>query len=114
MFVDFFYTLRDRGIPVTPTSFLRLHQALSLGLVQSMEDFYTAARAIPPLPGASGRLPAGFVACALVLGLSLFLLLCGVLVTRVDVFTGMIVTGVAVMGSLGFLFGVKAGAVHGE
>jgi uncharacterized protein with von Willebrand factor type A (vWA) domain len=46
MFVDFFYTLRDRGIPVTPTSFLRLHQALSLGLVQSMEDFYTAARAI--------------------------------------------------------------------
>jgi uncharacterized protein with von Willebrand factor type A (vWA) domain len=46
MFVDFFYTLRDRGIPVTPTSFLRLHKALSLGLVQSMEDFYTAARAI--------------------------------------------------------------------
>ncbi len=46
MFVDFFYTLRDRGIPVTPTSLLRLHQALSLGLVQSMEDFYTAARAI--------------------------------------------------------------------
>lgn len=46
MFVDFFYTLRDRGIPVTPTSFLRLHKALSMGLVQSMEDFYTAARAI--------------------------------------------------------------------
>ena len=46
MFVDFFYTLRDRGIPVTPTSFLRLHKALSLGLIQSMEDFYTAARAI--------------------------------------------------------------------
>jgi uncharacterized protein with von Willebrand factor type A (vWA) domain len=46
MFVNFFYTLRDRGIPVTPTSFLRLHKALSLGLVQSMEDFYTAARAI--------------------------------------------------------------------
>ncbi|MEI8173926.1 MAG: hypothetical protein WCH07_10670 [Deltaproteobacteria bacterium] len=46
MFVDFFYTLRDRGIPVTPTSFLRLHKALSLGLVQSVEDFYTAARAI--------------------------------------------------------------------
>jgi uncharacterized protein len=46
MFVDFFYTLRERGIPVTPTSFLRLHQALSLGLVQSMADFYTAARAI--------------------------------------------------------------------
>ncbi|HOF06196.1 MAG TPA: hypothetical protein PLH54_11360, partial [Syntrophales bacterium] len=46
MFVDFFYTLRDRGVPVTPTSFLRLHRALSLGLIHSLEDFYTAARAI--------------------------------------------------------------------
>jgi len=46
MFIDFFYTLRDRGIPVTPTSFLRLHKALNLGLIHSLEDFYTAARAI--------------------------------------------------------------------
>ena len=46
MFVDFFYTLRDRGIPVTPTSFLRLQRALSQGLISSMDDFYTAARAI--------------------------------------------------------------------
>lgn len=46
MFVDFFFTLRDRGIPVTPTSFLRLQQALSRGLITSMDDFYTAARAI--------------------------------------------------------------------
>jgi len=46
VFVDFFYTLRDRGIPVTPTSFLRLQRALSQGLISSMDDFYTAARAI--------------------------------------------------------------------
>ena len=46
MFVEFFYTLRERGIPVTPTSFLRLQKALKLGLIHSMNDFYTAARAI--------------------------------------------------------------------
>jgi len=46
LFVNFFYKLRDVGIPVTPTSFLRLQKALSLGLVNSLEDFYTSARAI--------------------------------------------------------------------
>jgi len=46
MFVDFFYLLRESGIPATPTSFLRLHKALSLGLVEGLEDFYTAARSI--------------------------------------------------------------------
>ena len=46
MFVEFFYTLRERGIPVTPTSFLRLQKALKLGVINSMDDFYTAARAI--------------------------------------------------------------------
>lgn len=46
MFIEFFYTLRERGIPVTPTSFLRLQKALKLGLIHSMNDFYTAARAI--------------------------------------------------------------------
>ena len=46
MFVDFFYTLRDAGVPVSPTSFLRLQRALSIGLVEDLEDFYTAARAI--------------------------------------------------------------------
>ena len=46
MFIEFFYTLRERGIPVTPTSFLRLQTALKLGLIHSMNDFYTAARAI--------------------------------------------------------------------
>ena len=46
MFIEFFYTLRERGIPVSPTSFLRLQKALKLGMVRSVEDFYTAARAI--------------------------------------------------------------------
>lgn len=46
MFVDFFYTLRDRDIPVTPTSFLRLQKAMNMGLVHSLDEFYTAARAI--------------------------------------------------------------------
>jgi hypothetical protein len=46
LFVEFFYTLREKGIPVTPTSFLRLQKALGLGVISSLEDFYTAARAI--------------------------------------------------------------------
>jgi uncharacterized protein with von Willebrand factor type A (vWA) domain len=46
MFVDFFYMLRDSGVPVSPTSFLRLHKALKSGLVTGLSDFYTAARAI--------------------------------------------------------------------
>lgn len=46
MFVDFFYHLRDAGIPVTPTSFLRLHGAMKAGLVNGLDDFYTAARTI--------------------------------------------------------------------
>jgi uncharacterized protein with von Willebrand factor type A (vWA) domain len=46
MFVDFFYKLKGVGIPVSPTSFLTLHKALGSGLVNSLEDFYTAARAI--------------------------------------------------------------------
>ena len=46
MFVNFFYKLRDVGIPVTPTSFLRLQKALNLGLVNSLEEFYTSARSL--------------------------------------------------------------------
>lgn len=46
MFVDFFYLLRDAGIPVSPTSFLRLQKALYAGLIEGLDDFYTAARAI--------------------------------------------------------------------
>ena len=46
MFVDFFYLLKKVGIPVSPTSFLRLQKALSLGVINSIDDFYTGARAI--------------------------------------------------------------------
>jgi uncharacterized protein len=46
MFIDFFYLLRHSGVPVSPTSFLRFQRALDLGLVNSLDDFYTAARTI--------------------------------------------------------------------
>ncbi len=46
MFLDFFYTLKDVGVPVSPTSFLTLHRALTTGLVNSLNDFYTASRSI--------------------------------------------------------------------
>ncbi len=46
MFTSFFYLLRQVGIPVSPTSFLRLQKALGQGLILSIDDFYTAARAI--------------------------------------------------------------------
>jgi uncharacterized protein with von Willebrand factor type A (vWA) domain len=46
MFTKFFYILKQVGIPVSPTSFLRLQKALSMGLITSMDDFYTSARSI--------------------------------------------------------------------
>ncbi len=46
MFTRFFYLLRETGVPVSPTSFLRLQKALSMGLITSVDDFYTAARTI--------------------------------------------------------------------
>ncbi len=46
MFIDFFYHLKDAGIPVSPTSFLTLHQAMDSGLVTSVDDLYIAARTI--------------------------------------------------------------------
>jgi uncharacterized protein with von Willebrand factor type A (vWA) domain len=46
LFIDFFYTLRHCGVPVAPTAFLTLHKALAKGLIQSLDDFYTASRAI--------------------------------------------------------------------
>lgn len=46
MFIDFFYTLKDQGVPVSPTSFLTLHRALKSGLVRTLNDFYTASRTI--------------------------------------------------------------------
>ena len=46
MFIQFFYTLREVGIPVSPTSFLRFHKAMAMGLVRSVEDFYFTARTV--------------------------------------------------------------------
>ncbi len=46
MFVNFFYKLRDKGVPVSPKSFLLLQKALSMGLIRSLEDFYTGARTL--------------------------------------------------------------------
>jgi len=46
MFVEFFYKLKDAGIPVSPTSFLTLQKALGKGLISSLGDFYTASRSI--------------------------------------------------------------------
>ncbi len=46
MFIDFFYKLKEVGISVSPTSFLRLQKALSTGLVTSVDDFYYSARTI--------------------------------------------------------------------
>jgi uncharacterized protein len=46
MFIDFFYSLKAAGIQVSPTSFLTLQKALSMGLINSLDEFYTSARAI--------------------------------------------------------------------
>lgn len=46
MFLSFFYTLREKGLPVSPTAFLALQKALKSGLINSLDDFYTAARSI--------------------------------------------------------------------
>jgi uncharacterized protein len=46
MFIEFFYKLKEVGIPVSPTSFLTLHKAMAGGLVSSVDDLYTAARSI--------------------------------------------------------------------
>ncbi len=47
MFVDFFYHLRKRGIPVSPTEFLTLLEALEEGLAaSSLTRFYALARAV--------------------------------------------------------------------
>jgi uncharacterized protein with von Willebrand factor type A (vWA) domain len=46
MFIDFFYQLKDAGVPVRPTAFLILHKALKNGLIRCLDDFYTASRAI--------------------------------------------------------------------
>jgi uncharacterized protein len=46
MFIHFFFSLKEVGIPVSPTAFLTLHRAISSDLVNSLDDFYIAARSI--------------------------------------------------------------------
>jgi uncharacterized protein with von Willebrand factor type A (vWA) domain len=46
MFINFFYQLKDAGIPVSPTAFLTLQRALKRGLITSLDDFYTTTRAV--------------------------------------------------------------------
>ncbi|MBF0496010.1 MAG: hypothetical protein HQK58_05460 [Deltaproteobacteria bacterium] len=46
MFVNFFYMLKEAGVPVSPTSFLRLQKALNSGMVTGVDDLYISARAI--------------------------------------------------------------------
>lgn len=46
MFISFFYRLKEAGVPVSPTSFLTLHRAVNDGLVNSVDDFYVAARTV--------------------------------------------------------------------
>jgi len=46
MFLNFFYILKEVGIPVSPTSFLILQKALNQGHINGLDEFYTCARAI--------------------------------------------------------------------
>jgi len=47
VFVEFFlYAAGNGAFPSPPLPFLRLQKALKLGVIHSMDDFYTAARAI--------------------------------------------------------------------
>jgi uncharacterized protein with von Willebrand factor type A (vWA) domain len=46
LFAEFFYLLREQGVPVTPTGFLKLQDALSKGCISSLEDLYAVGRAV--------------------------------------------------------------------
>jgi uncharacterized protein with von Willebrand factor type A (vWA) domain len=46
MFVEFFYLLRQKGLPISPSGFLRLQEALHKGLVLSLDDLYSISRAV--------------------------------------------------------------------
>ncbi|HHO76466.1 MAG TPA: hypothetical protein ENN05_08560 [Deltaproteobacteria bacterium] len=46
MFVDFFYMLRQKGLPLSPSGFLRLQDALHKGLILSLDDLYSISRAV--------------------------------------------------------------------
>ena len=46
MFTDFFYTLKQRRVPVSITEWMTLMEALTKGYISSLDDFYYLARAI--------------------------------------------------------------------
>ena len=46
MFAEFFYLLRDKGVPISPSSFLRLQEALHKGCISSLDDLYSVSRAV--------------------------------------------------------------------
>jgi uncharacterized protein with von Willebrand factor type A (vWA) domain len=46
MFTNFFYTLRERKVPVTITEWMTLMEALSKGYISNLDEFYYLARAI--------------------------------------------------------------------
>ena len=46
MFINFFFTLREAGVPLSLNSFLTLQKALNCGIVENMSDFYITARSI--------------------------------------------------------------------
>jgi hypothetical protein len=46
MFTNFFYTLKDRKVPVSITEWMTLMDALSKGCITTMNEFYCMARAI--------------------------------------------------------------------
>jgi len=46
MFTDFFYTLKERKVPVSITEWMTLMEALSKGCISDLNEFYYLARAI--------------------------------------------------------------------
>ena len=46
MFIDFFYTLRKRNVPVSFTEWMTLMEALADGHINDLDEFYFLARAI--------------------------------------------------------------------
>ncbi len=46
MFTDFFYTLKEKKVPVSITEWMALMEALSKGYISNLNDFYYLARAI--------------------------------------------------------------------
>ncbi|MGC9324011.1 MAG: vWA domain-containing protein [Desulfomonilia bacterium] len=46
MFAEFFFLLREKGVPITPSGFLRLQESLHKGLVCSLDDLYSVSRAV--------------------------------------------------------------------